>query len=86
MRGVAEAGRKALVSGCGVPGGAAVLQRFCRLCPEEKAYDAMVSRVCGILQQLAERRGLPVQSWLGPATFHYTPPDQPGEAPAWLRV
>ncbi|KAK3923203.1 Cytosolic carboxypeptidase 1 [Frankliniella fusca] len=66
-----KTGRKALVSGCG----AAALQRFCRLCPEEKAYDVMVSRVCGILQQLAERKGLPVQSWLGPATFQYAPGD-----------
>ncbi|XP_026274191.1 cytosolic carboxypeptidase 1-like isoform X1 [Frankliniella occidentalis] len=66
-----KAGRKALVSGSG----AAALQRFCRLCPEEKAYDAMVSRVCGILQQLGERKGLPVQSWVGPATFQYAPGD-----------
>ncbi|KAJ1525658.1 hypothetical protein ONE63_008876 [Megalurothrips usitatus] len=71
-----KAGRKALVSGCG--GGLGALQRFCRLCPEEKAYDAMVSRVCGILQQVCERRGLPVQGWLGPATFQYAPADQQG--------
>lgn len=50
------AGRKAIKSNNGLQ----LLYRFCTNCPEDKAYDCLLSRICGIINQCLEKRELPV--------------------------
>lgn len=51
-----ESGRKAIKSNNGLQ----LLYRFCTNCPEEKAYDCLLSRICGIINQCLEKKELPV--------------------------
>lgn len=57
-----EAGRRAIKSNNGLQ----LLYRFCTNCPEDKAYDCLLSRICGIINQCLEKRELPV-SEMSPA-------------------
>ncbi|XP_072752591.1 cytosolic carboxypeptidase 1 isoform X2 [Anoplolepis gracilipes] len=61
---VIKAGRKAIKSNNGLQ----LLYRFCTNCPEDKAYDCLLSRICGIINQCLEKRELPV-SEMSPARF-----------------
>jgi len=62
MIAVLEAGRKAIKSNNGLQ----LLYRFCTSCPEDKAYDCLLSRICGIINQCLEKKELPV-SEISPA-------------------
>lgn len=53
---VSEAGRKAIKTNNGLQ----LLYRFCSNCPEDKAYDSLLSRICGIINQCLEKKELPV--------------------------
>lgn len=53
---VSEAGKKAIKSNNGLQ----LLYRFCSNCPEDKAYDCLLSRICGIINQCLEKKELPV--------------------------
>ncbi|KOC68252.1 Cytosolic carboxypeptidase 1 [Habropoda laboriosa] len=53
---VIKAGRKAIKTNNGLQ----LLYRFCSNCPEDKAYDSLLSRICGIINQCLEKRELPV--------------------------
>ncbi|XP_069685822.1 cytosolic carboxypeptidase 1-like isoform X2 [Periplaneta americana] len=46
-----------------------LLHKFSSRCPEEKSYDHVLSRVCNIINGCLERKQLPVESVLSPATF-----------------
>ncbi|XP_012227413.1 cytosolic carboxypeptidase 1-like isoform X2 [Linepithema humile] len=61
---VIKAGRKAIKSNNGLQ----LLYRFCTNCPEDKAYDCLLSRICGIINQCLEKRELPVPE-MSPARF-----------------
>ncbi|XP_076245473.1 cytosolic carboxypeptidase 1 isoform X2 [Calliopsis andreniformis] len=61
---VIKAGRKAIKANNGLQ----LLYRFCSNCPEDKAYDCLLSRVCGIINQCLEKRELPVPE-MSPARF-----------------
>ncbi|XP_076178312.1 cytosolic carboxypeptidase 1 isoform X2 [Ptiloglossa arizonensis] len=61
---VIKAGRKAIKANNGLQ----VLYRFCSNCPEEKAYDCLLSRICGIINQCLEKKELPVPE-MSPARF-----------------
>ncbi|EFN61849.1 Cytosolic carboxypeptidase 1 [Camponotus floridanus] len=61
---VIRAGRKAIKSNNGLQ----LLYRFCMNCPEDKAYDCLLSRICGIINQCLEKRELPVPE-MSPARF-----------------
>ncbi|XP_072161531.1 cytosolic carboxypeptidase 1 isoform X2 [Bemisia tabaci] len=50
--------------------GFAVLYKFCVLCPEDKLYDSLLSRVCAVINMCLERRDLPVPSLYGPYRFN----------------
>ncbi|KAK6643666.1 hypothetical protein RUM43_005176 [Polyplax serrata] len=58
-------GRKAVRSLSGV----AVLYKFCQSCPEDKLYDQILARVCGIVNFCLERKTLPVEETCNPAKF-----------------
>ncbi|XP_078049658.1 cytosolic carboxypeptidase 1 isoform X2 [Augochlora pura] len=60
---VTKEGRKAIKWNNGLQ----VLYRFCCNCPEDKAYDCLLSRICGIINQCLERE-LPVPEMF-PARF-----------------
>lgn len=51
-----EAGRKAIKLNNGLQ----LLYRFCNNCPEDKSYDSLLSRICGIINQCLEKKELPV--------------------------
>lgn len=53
---ILEAGRKAIKSNNGLQ----LLYRFCTSCPEDKAYDCLLSRICGIINQCLDKKELPV--------------------------
>ncbi|KZC12844.1 Cytosolic carboxypeptidase 1 [Dufourea novaeangliae] len=53
---VIKVGRKAIKWNNGLQ----VLYRFCSNCPEDKAYDCLLSRICGIINQCLEKKELPV--------------------------
>ncbi|KAL6427330.1 hypothetical protein ACFW04_008713 [Cataglyphis niger] len=61
---VIKAGRKAIKSNNGL----LLLYRFCTNCPEDKAYDCLLSRICGIINQCLEKKELPVPE-MSPARF-----------------
>ncbi|XP_039308179.1 cytosolic carboxypeptidase 1 isoform X8 [Solenopsis invicta] len=61
---VIKAGRKAIKSNNGLQ----LLYRFCMSCPEDKAYDCLLSRICGIINQCLEKKELPVPE-ISPARF-----------------
>ncbi|XP_020296791.1 cytosolic carboxypeptidase 1-like isoform X2 [Pseudomyrmex gracilis] len=61
---VTKAGRRAIKSNNGLQ----LLYRFCTNCPEDKAYDCLLSRICGIINQCLEKRELPVPE-MSPARF-----------------
>ncbi|XP_029675008.1 cytosolic carboxypeptidase 1-like isoform X2 [Formica exsecta] len=61
---IIKAGRKAIKSNNGLQ----LLYRFCTNCPEDKAYDCLLSRICGIINQCLEKRELPVPE-MSPARF-----------------
>lgn len=56
VRRTLEAGRKAIKSNNGLQ----LLYRFCTNCPEDKTYDCLLSRICGIINQCLEKKELPV--------------------------
>ena len=45
-----------------------MLYRFCVSCPEEKAFDCLLSRICAIINQCLEKSDLPVPE-MSPAKF-----------------
>ncbi|XP_076668158.1 cytosolic carboxypeptidase 1 isoform X3 [Andrena cerasifolii] len=61
---VIKAGKKAIKSNNGLQ----LLYRFCSNCPEDKAYDCLLSRICGIINQCLEKKELPVPE-MSPARF-----------------
>ncbi|XP_043526563.1 cytosolic carboxypeptidase 1-like isoform X4 [Frieseomelitta varia] len=61
---VIKAGRKAIKTNNGLQ----LLYRFCNYCPEDKAYDSLLSRICGIINQCLEKKELPVPE-MSPARF-----------------
>ncbi|XP_054005382.1 cytosolic carboxypeptidase 1-like isoform X2 [Hylaeus anthracinus] len=61
---IIKAGRKAIKANNGLQ----VLYRFCSNCPEDKAYDCLLSRICGIINQCLEKKELPVPE-MSPARF-----------------
>ncbi|XP_076636128.1 cytosolic carboxypeptidase 1 isoform X2 [Colletes latitarsis] len=61
---IIKAGRKAIKANNGLQ----VLYRFCSNCPEDKAYDGLLSRICGIINQCLEKKELPVPE-MSPARF-----------------
>ncbi|XP_071627062.1 cytosolic carboxypeptidase 1 isoform X2 [Temnothorax longispinosus] len=61
---VIKAGRKAIKSNNGLQ----LLYRFCTSCPEDKTYDCLLSRICGIINQCLEKKELPVPE-MSPARF-----------------
>ncbi|XP_018402970.1 PREDICTED: cytosolic carboxypeptidase 1-like [Cyphomyrmex costatus] len=61
---VIKAGRKAIKSNNGLQ----LLYRFCMSCPEDKAYDCLLSRICGIINQCLDKKELPVPE-MSPARF-----------------
>ncbi|XP_043591369.1 cytosolic carboxypeptidase 1-like isoform X1 [Bombus pyrosoma] len=61
---VIKAGRKAIKTNNGLQ----LLYRFCSNCPEDKAYDSLLSRICGIINQCLEKKELPVPE-MSPARF-----------------
>lgn len=61
---VIKAGRKAIKMNNGLQ----LLYRFCSNCPEDKAYDSLLSRICGIINQCLEKKELPVPE-MSPARF-----------------
>ncbi|XP_046628636.1 cytosolic carboxypeptidase 1-like isoform X1 [Neodiprion virginianus] len=61
---VIKSGRKAIKSN----GGLRLLYSFCTNCPEEKSYDCLLSRVCGIINQCLEKKELPVPE-MSPVRF-----------------
>ncbi|XP_018303936.1 cytosolic carboxypeptidase 1 isoform X2 [Mycetomoellerius zeteki] len=61
---VIKAGRKAIKSNNGLQ----LLYRFCTSCPEDKAYDCLLSRICGIINQCLDKKELPVPE-MSPARF-----------------
>ncbi|XP_012141750.1 cytosolic carboxypeptidase 1 isoform X3 [Megachile rotundata] len=61
---VTKAGRKAIKANNGLH----LLYRFCSNCPEDKAYDCLLSRVCGVINQCLEKKELPVPE-MSPARF-----------------
>ncbi|XP_046434949.1 cytosolic carboxypeptidase 1-like isoform X4 [Neodiprion fabricii] len=61
---VIKSGRKAIKSN----GGLQLLYSFCTNCPEEKSYDCLLSRVCGIINQCLEKKELPVPE-MSPVRF-----------------
>ncbi|XP_076751692.1 cytosolic carboxypeptidase 1 isoform X2 [Xylocopa sonorina] len=61
---VIKAGRKAIKANNGLQ----LLYRFCSNCPEDKAYDSLLSRICGIINQCLEKKELPVPE-MSPARF-----------------
>ncbi|XP_066585231.1 cytosolic carboxypeptidase 1-like isoform X3 [Prorops nasuta] len=56
--------RKAIKSNNGLQ----LLYRFCANSPEDRAYDCLLSRICGIINQCLEKRELPVPE-MSPARF-----------------
>ncbi|XP_048513203.1 cytosolic carboxypeptidase 1-like isoform X2 [Athalia rosae] len=64
FHGYTESGRKAIKAN----GGLQLLHRFCTNCPEDKPYDCLLSRVCGILNQCLEKKELPVPE-MSPVRF-----------------
>ncbi|KAI4501431.1 hypothetical protein M0802_003308 [Mischocyttarus mexicanus] len=62
---VIKSGRNAIKSNNGLQ----LLYRFCTYCPEEKAYDCLLSRICSIINQCLEKKDLPVPI-MSPARFH----------------
>ncbi|XP_018043707.1 PREDICTED: cytosolic carboxypeptidase 1-like [Atta colombica] len=61
---VIKAGRKAIKSNNGLQ----LLYRFCTSCPEDKAYDCLLSRIYGIINQCLDKKELPVPE-MSPARF-----------------
>jgi hypothetical protein len=49
--------------------GVNLLRKFCTRCPDNKRYDPLLARVCYIVNMCLDRKQLPVQSLLSPATF-----------------
>jgi len=49
--------------------GVNLLSKFCTRCPDNKRYDPLLTRVCYIINMCLDRKQLPVQSLLSPATF-----------------
>ncbi|XP_067003008.2 cytosolic carboxypeptidase 1 isoform X2 [Anabrus simplex] len=58
-------GRKSLRSQNGLQ----LLHKFCTSCPEDKCYDSLLSRVCSIINSCLEKKQLPVDGIVGPASF-----------------
>lgn len=46
-----------------------LLSKFCTRCPDDKSYDPLLARVCYIINMCLDRKQLPVQGALSPATF-----------------
>ncbi|KAK2583820.1 hypothetical protein KPH14_009718 [Odynerus spinipes] len=61
---VIKTGRKAIKANNGLQ----LLYRFCTNCPEDKSYDCLLSRICGIINQCLEKKELPVPE-MSPARF-----------------
>ncbi|XP_031364979.1 cytosolic carboxypeptidase 1-like isoform X4 [Apis dorsata] len=61
---VIKAGRKAIKLNNGLQ----LMYRFCNNCPEDKSYDSLLSRICGIINQCLEKKELPVPE-MSPARF-----------------
>ncbi|XP_044006986.1 cytosolic carboxypeptidase 1-like isoform X3 [Aphidius gifuensis] len=59
-----KSGRRAVKANNGLQ----LLYRFCVNCPEEKSYDYLISKVCGIINLCLEKKELPVLE-LSPAKF-----------------
>ncbi|XP_063227292.1 cytosolic carboxypeptidase 1-like isoform X2 [Bacillus rossius redtenbacheri] len=64
-----KAGRKVLRKGSGL----LLLHKFSGLCPDDKTYDPLLTRVCAILNLCAEKHQLPVANLQGPASFALPP-------------
>ncbi|XP_043505081.1 cytosolic carboxypeptidase 4-like isoform X1 [Polistes fuscatus] len=62
---VIKSGRNAIKSNNGLQ----LLYRFCTYCPEEKAYDCLLSRICSVINQCLEKKDLPVPI-MSPARFN----------------
>ncbi|KAK0084402.1 hypothetical protein PV325_007095 [Microctonus aethiopoides] len=60
-----KSGRKSIKANNGLQ----LLHRFCTNCPDIKAYDCLLSRVCGIINQCLEKKELPVPE-MSPARFN----------------
>ncbi|XP_063994671.1 cytosolic carboxypeptidase 1-like isoform X3 [Diachasmimorpha longicaudata] len=60
-----KTGRRAIKANNGLQ----LLYRFCINCPEDRAYDFLLSRVCGIINQCLEKKELPVPE-KSPARFN----------------
>lgn len=48
--------------------GMTLVSKFCTRCPDDKSYDPLLARVCYIINMCLDRKQLPVQSSLSPAT------------------
>nr|CAD7599970.1 unnamed protein product [Timema genevievae] len=70
-----ESGRKAMRANNGLQ----LLHKFSSVCPEQKGYDSLLSKVCAILNLCAEKRQLPLDSQHSPATFALPLPSCPGD-------
>lgn len=46
-----------------------LLYKFCQNCPDEKAFDSLLTRVCGVINFCLERRSLPVDDPASPLRF-----------------
>lgn len=58
-------GRRSMLSLDGV----SLLHKFSLRCPEEKSFDHLLSKVCNIINGCLERKQLPIDSVMSPATF-----------------
>nr|CAD7416010.1 unnamed protein product [Timema cristinae] len=70
-----KSGRKAMRANNGLQ----LLHKFSSICPEQKGYDSLLSRVCAILNLCAEKRQLPLENQHSPATFALPLPSCPGD-------
>nr|CAD7446171.1 unnamed protein product [Timema bartmani] len=70
-----KSGRKAMRANNGLQ----LLHKFSSVCPEQKGYDSLLSKVCAILNLCAEKRQLPLDSQQSPATFALPLPSCPGD-------
>lgn len=60
-----ESGRKALKALSGLN----LLYKLCQSCPDEKAFDSVLTRLCGVITFCMERRSLPVGDGASPLKF-----------------
>lgn len=45
------------------------MYKFCHSCPEDKLYDQLLTRVCGVINFCLERRTLPIDDTFSSAKF-----------------